>query len=181
MGVVGGFMLASDDTETRDGGIWMGATGIGIAALGLIPLFTTGNLEDLHALWLADREAPTEQRAEVLARYEATLRELADDAATIRVTTSIVTAVASAAILGLGIYDMATNDEITGGAASLAVTGGFGLAVGLYGAIGAKSQVESLWEAWDAGRPASGSGGLSLAPGLGLRPDGFVLGLGGAF
>jgi hypothetical protein len=183
MGVVGGFMLVSDDDATREAGVWMGGSGIAVAALGLIPLFTRGQIEDLHSLWEQDSNVSPEQRGDMLARYEASLRDMANDAATIRVVSSVVTAVASAAMLGIGIGDMVVQDEVTSGGASLAITGGFGLALGLYGAVAGQSSTESLWEAWDKGRPAPDEhvGSVTFSPGIGIRPDGFVLGLGGSF
>jgi|GEM_PF-3291511 len=169
-------MIGSDDQDVTDAGWWTLGLGGLSAGFGISMLAITGSLEDLREEWRND-PAPAGER---LARFEATLAEMADSARDARVVTGVVTTVLSAGLLGWGFYEAGRDDSWDGGELSLVITGGFGLAAGLYSAIAGETQLESLQAAWSEGRPGSAST-VSLSPTFGLGPNGGFLGLAGGF
>lgn len=174
--VVAPFMLTSDDDAVREAGWWTLGLGGLTAGLGGIMLAGTGSLEDLAAAWRAD-PAPVEER---LARFERELAEMAESSGETRVIAGVVTTVVSAGLLGWGLFEAARDDTWDGGEVSLAITGGFGVGVGLYAALAGETPAESMYDAWTRGR-APAAAGLSLSPSVGLGRDGGFVGLSGGF
>jgi hypothetical protein len=174
--VVAPFMLNSDDDGVREAGWWTLGLGGLTAGLGGIMLAGTGSLEDLAAAWRSD-PAPVEER---LARFERELADMAESAGETRVIAGVVTTVLSAGLLGWGLFEAARDDTWDGGEVSLAITGGFGVGVGLYAALAGETPAESMHDAWTRGK-APASAGLSLSPSIGLGRNGGFLGLAGGF
>jgi hypothetical protein len=174
--VVAPFMLASDDEAVQEAGWWTLGLGGLTAGLGGIMLAGTGSLEDLAAAWHAD-ETPVAER---LARFERELADMAETSGQTRVIAGVVTTVVSAGLLGWGLFEAARDDAWDSREVSLAITGGFGVGIGLYAALAGETPAESMYDAWTRGR-APAAAGLSLSPSLGLSRDGGFLGLAGGF